>query len=113
MARIFLYEVAAVVFAEMVSAYDPSFGSDDEFGPANPNADMYQDIRLVSNEDQTEWTMNVGSADYDQWHGAACGASGWDTTTKPTKKLAREIARDLLDQVADQLHYVNVGRHHP
>jgi len=98
MARIFLYEVADTVRAEMVSAYDP-IGN----WQRTDTADTWKDIRLVSNEDQTEWTVNVGDASYDQWHGAACGASSWDMSKDPTKKYAREIARDLLDQVLDSL----------
>jgi hypothetical protein len=90
---IFLKDVAAAVFAEMVSAH----------GYAQDDTDGWKDVRLVSNEDQTDWTINVGDASYDQWHGAACGASSWDTSKRPTKKYAQDIARDILDQVRDSL----------
>ena len=63
------------------------------------------DIRLVAgwvgSSHEGEWTVNVGSSDYDQWHGH-CGASGYNPQSqRPSKSLAREIARELLDQVRD------------
>ena len=84
------------VLSEMQSAFDPSLDDDD----------TCLDIRLVagwkdsSNEDN--WTVNVGSNDYDQWHGH-CESSCFDMTVKPTKKAAHAIARELLGGVRSSI----------
>ena len=64
------------------------------------------DVRLVVGRRDSSWfghwTVNTGLSDYDQWHGL-CGASCYDATERPTMKAAREIARDLIAQVREQI----------
>ena len=57
------------------------------------------DVRLISNEDKTDWCLTFGDASYDTWHGAACGATSFHSSDTLTKKAAKEMARDLVEQV--------------
>lgn len=60
------------------------------------------DVRLVVGSRNSSWfghwTVNIGISDYDQWHGL-CAASSYDATERPTKKVCRNIARELIDEM--------------
>ena len=62
------------------------------------------DVRLVVGYRNSSWfgnwTVNIGLSDYDQWHGL-CAASSYDATTRPTKKVSREIARELVKEMRE------------
>ena len=91
-----LAELASIIRSEALAMYP-----DDEV-----------DVRLVvawkDSRRDGEWNVNVGCADYDQWHGH-CGAASIASADR-THKASRAIARDLLEQVKDAISLSSEAR---
>ena len=79
---------------------------DSEYGPGNPEADTYLDVRVWA-RDTTEGFhrshgIEFGDVQYDTTHGDVCASGCFDLTEEPTLKASRKIARELCAELRAQ-----------
>lgn len=94
--RVTISEVARDL-REISIDFAPCIDEDNDQEGANEE-ENYLDVRLQVHAGS--WALHTGDSQYDQDHRGYWGSASIDGVL--TRKAAREMARDLIDQAADQ-----------